>query len=160
MHHKVFLQSLEFGDEVDIMAPLGRFTFDSTQEVDELVFVATGSGVAPFRSMIMSMLQEGNEKRPITLYWGLRYVEEMFWENDFQDLSESFENFKFHPVISKAVDEWPLCKGRVTDCLSMHETPVNGGYYLCGSPHMIEDITKLLQEKGVKEENVHFEKFF
>lgn len=155
-----FLQSLELGSEVDVMGPLGRFVFVQGGSEEELAFVATGSGIAPFRSMIMSMLQEGTERRPMTLYWGMRYVEELFWLDDFQDLAEHFSNFKFHPVISQAAEAWPLCRGRVTDCLNIHDIPVNAAYYLCGNAHMITDVQALLKQKGVAEENVHFEKFF
>ena len=142
------------------MGPLGRFTFAEGGAEDELIFVATGSGVAPMRSMIQELLQDKDEARPMTLYWGLRYVENMFWENDFQDLSEKYKNFHYHPVISKAITQWPLCKGRVTDCLSVHEVPTNGAFYICGNTRMIDDVNKLLQEKGVSKENIHFEKFF
>lgn len=155
-----FLESLEFGDEVDVMGPLGRFTLKEGGNEEQIIFVATGSGIAPFRSMVLELLQEKGETRPITLYWGMRYVEELFWQNDFQDLAEEYENFSFHPVISKAIEEWPLCRGRVTDCLRVHEVPVNAAYYLCGNAAMIEDVNGLLQEKGVVKENVHFEKFF
>jgi Na+-transporting NADH:ubiquinone oxidoreductase subunit NqrF len=110
--------------------------------------------------MILELLQDKGEKKPITLYWGMRYVEELFWQNDFEDLAEEFPNFHFHPVISKAAEQWPLCRGRVTDCLSMHDIPTNGGYYLCGNAKMIEEVNMLLQKRGVKKENVHFEKFF
>ncbi|GIK84293.1 MAG: phenol hydroxylase [Patescibacteria group bacterium] len=155
-----FLQNLQIGQEVDLLGPMGRFIFQAGGTEEELVFVATGSGIAPFRSMIMSLLQEGTERRPMTLYWGMRYVEELFWLDEWQDLAESFANFKFHPVISKAVEEWPLCRGRVTDCLSMHEVPVNAAYYLCGNAKMIEEVNTLLPQKGVVIENIHFEKFF
>lgn len=155
-----FLQSLQFGQEIDLMAPLGRFVFNHGGNEEALIFVATGSGIAPFKSMIMSMLQEGNERRPMTLYWGMRFVEELFWLDEWQNLAESFNNFKFHPVISKAVDEWTLCRGRVTDCLSIHDVPVNAAFYLCGNAHMIADVTTLLGQKGVNPENIHFEKFF
>lgn len=155
-----FLQNLELGAEVDVMGPLGRFIFQPGGSEEELIFIATGSGIAPFRSMIMSLLQEGTERRPMTLYWGMRFVEELFWLDDFQGLAENFSNFKFHPVISQAVEQWPLCRGRVTDCLNIHGTPVNAAYYLCGNAHMIADTRALLEQKGVAEENVHFEKFF
>ncbi len=155
-----FLSSLQIGQEVDVMGPMGRFVFVPGGTEEELVFVATGSGIAPFRSMIMSMLQEGTERRPMTLYWGMRYVEELFWLDEFQDLAESFSNFKFHPVISRAIEEWPLCRGRVTDCLNIHQIPINAAYYLCGNAKMIEEVTALLQAKGVATENIHFEKFF
>ncbi|MBU0974115.1 hypothetical protein KKD03_00230 [Patescibacteria group bacterium] len=155
-----FFKNLKFGNEVDAMGPLGKFVLVPDKGEDELVFVATGSGIAPFMSMILNLLQDVNEKRPITLYWGLRYVENMFWENEFQDLVDEYKNFKFHPVLSKALEEWPLCKGRVTDCLAIHDVPVKGCYYLCGSTKMIEDVSELLLGRGVKAENVHFEKFY
>ncbi len=155
-----FLKNLEFGDEIDVMGPLGKFTLAPDKDEDELVLIATGSGIAPFRSMALYLLQELAEKRPVTLYWGLRYVEDMFWENEFQDLVESYDNFKFHPVISRAVEEWPLCKGRVTDCLAVHDLPAKGCYYLCGNTKMIEDVDELLKSRGVAAEDIHFEKFY
>jgi NAD(P)H-flavin reductase len=155
-----FLANLQLGAEINLMGPMGRFVVQKGGNEEELVFVATGSGIAPFKSMIMSMLQEGGERRPMTLYWGMRYVEELFWLDDFQDLAESFANFKFHPVISKAIEEWTLCRGRVTDCLNIHEIPINAAYYICGNDRMIEDVNTLLQQKGVVKENIHFEKFY
>jgi len=157
-----FFENLEFGAEIDVLGPMGEFTLDveNNETSDELVFIATGSGIAPLRSMILHLLQNLKEKRPITLYWGLRYAENMFWENEFQDFVESYDNFKFHPVLSKAIEEWPLCKGRVTDCLTIHDVPVNGSYYLCGGTGMIADVSKILQDSGIVKENIHFEKFF
>ena len=120
----------------------------------------TGSGIAPLRSIIFDLLQVKQEKRPITLHWGLRYVDSLFWENEFQDLVERFPNFHFHPVISRAVDGWTLCRGRVTDCLSTHELVPNAGYYLCGGKPMIETVVTLLTDKGIAPEHIHHEKFF
>jgi len=155
-----FLRNLKFGEEVDTMGPLGKFVFDDNKDADELVFVATGCGITPLRSMIIDLLRNKKENRPITLYWGLRYVKDLFWEDEFQDLVDDYKNFKFHPVLSKAVEEWPLCRGRVTDCLSIHELPLKGNYYLCGNNKMIEDVSGLLQTKGVKKEDIYFEKFY
>lgn len=155
-----FLQSLKFGDEIDVMGPLGRFKLATNNDENEIVFIATGSGIAPFRSMVLYLLQELGEKRPITLYWGLRHEADMFWQNDFQDLVDEYENFKFHPVLSRGSEEWPLCKGRVTDCLAVHDLPTKGCYYLCGNAKMIEDVNSLLLSKGVVAEDIHFEKFY
>lgn len=155
-----YMRSLQFGNQIDILGPMGRFVVNKQGTEDEIIFVATGSGIAPFRAMVLDLLQDKAEKRPVTLYWGLRYITDLFWANEFQDLVESYSNFKFHPVISKAIEEWTLCRGRVTDCLNIHEIPVNAGYYLCGSAPMIKDTQALLLQKGVSEQNIHFEKFF
>ena len=122
--------------------------------------MATGSCIAPFHSMVLHLLHEKQDTREITLYWGLRYAQDLFWQNDFQDLAEAFPNFKFHPVLSKAPDVWPLCRGRVTDCLSVHGAPATTGYYLCGNDHMVKDAITLLQQAGVPVEHIHHEKFY
>jgi len=90
----------------------------------------------------------------------------MVWVEEFENLVEHFPNFSFHPVLSKAPEEWPLCRGRVTDCLGIHNlssgdvTPEETGYYLCGNTHMIEDVKKTLANRGINESNIHHEKFY
>lgn len=161
-----FMQNLQFGQVIQIMGPMGKFVVDRAKATDpvhpekELVLIATGSGIAPFHAMVLDLLQDQAETRKITLYWGMRHVHELFWQNEFQDLVESFETFSFHPVISQPIPQWTLCQGRVTDCLVGHELPPQAGYYLCGSATMITDVRALLESKGVLPENIHFEKFF
>ena len=159
-----FFKQLQFGQEIEVMGPLGHFFVTDedleSSRIKEFAFVATGSGIAPFRSMVLDLLHNKQETRPITLYWGLRYVQDLFWENEFQDLVEQYPNFKFHPTLSKAPLEWSLCKGRVTDCLSIHELSADTTYYLCGGTAMINDTVKVLESRGVNQEDIHFEKFF
>ncbi len=159
-----FFKQLQIGEDVEVMGPLGHFTITSddlhSSRVKEFALVATGSGIAPFRSIILDLLHNKQEQRPITLYWGLRYTQDLFWENEFQDLVESYPNFRFHPTLSKAVPEWSLCKGRVTDCLSIHQLTENTSYYLCGGTKMIEDVVNVLKSRGVAETDLHYEKFF
>lgn len=155
-----FLQKLKLGDEVKLLAPLGQFVIDTSGVEQAIVFVATGVGVTPFRAMLLDLLQVKNDQRPITLYWGLRYAEDMIWQDEFQELAEHFPNFHFHPVLSKASQEWPLCRGRVTDCLGVHDLPENAGYYLCGNEQMIQDIKNVLASKNVAPERIHREKFY
>ncbi len=155
-----YLGALEFGQTVNILMPMGMFTIADHSQEDSLKLIATGSGIAPFKSMILDQLQIKHDTRPITLHWGMREVRQMFWQDEFQELAESFPNFHFHPVISQATPEWPLCQGRVTDCLKTHEFSPKAGYYLCGNAPMVKDVMAFLQEKGVKADQVHHEKFF
>jgi len=62
--------------------------------------------------------------------------------------------------MSQARQEWPLCRGHVTDCLAIHAVPVNAGFYLCGNTAMVQDVKKVLIDKGVAEANIHHEKFY
>lgn len=160
-----YLSSIKPGDEIAFYAPSGRFTIlqpdtDLGRDEQALVFVATGSGITPIRSMVLDQLHQKEDKRKIILYWGLRNENMMFWQEDFLLLSETYKNFSFHPVLSQASDEWPLCRGRVTDCLSIHPFLENAGYYLCGNHEMIEHVQELLLGKGVRKEHIHSEEFY
>lgn len=155
-----FLEKIQLGQEVKVLAPLGRFTVPQDPAEHALIFVATGSGVAPFRSMILDQLQLKGDQREMILFWGLRHENLMFWQDEFLELSESFPNFHFHPVISQATPEWTLCRGRVTNCLSVHTLPENAGYYLCGNDAMVKDVLTFLDAKGVVPAQIHHEKFY
>ena len=164
-----YLVSLKPGDEVEFLAPLGKFMMVEVgvpvarggKTEEELVFVATGCGVSPIRSMILDLLETKKDKRPIKLLWGLRYVDDMFWEEDFRKLAEFYSNFEVDITLSKPPEDWPLCSGRVTDCIGKHEFNFGkSGFYLCGNREMIEEMRRLLSGKGVQPSNIHYEKFY
>ena len=128
---------------------------------EKLLFVATGSGISAIRSQILDLLQTKKDKRQIHLHWGLRYVEDIFWEEDFREMAEFFPNFHFDLVLSRPPRKWPLCSGYVTHCVVAHHNDFSKlGAYLCGNGKMIVDMKKLLAEKGVSAEHIHVEKFF
>src|SRR5690606_28448211 len=134
--------------EVRGLGPLGRFVIPPISDVNidqnkEIVLIGTGSGVAPLYAMVCDQLQVQQTTAPITLFWGMRHANQMFWQDKLMDLSKNFPNFKFHPVISRPMDGWILCSGRVTDCLRVHEIPITADYYLCGNNQMISDVQAL-----------------
>lgn len=160
-----YLTNLKFGDEIELLGPMGQFylapTNTETGTAEQaIVMVATGSGITPFRSMLAELLQVQHDQRPIYLHWGVRNEANLIWLDELADLEEAFPNFKFHPVVSQPLPQWPLCRGRVTDCLATHELPINAGYYLCGGKPMIESVVELLANKGIAPQHVHHEKFF
>lgn len=159
-----YLCSLQDGEAIEALGPMGRFVVPSdvatTSAESALQFVATGSGIAPIRSMILDQLQVKQDQRPITLYWGMRHEQDLFWVQEFEELVRSFPNFEFHPLLSQPTDIWTLCRGRVTDCIKTHARPENAGYYLCGSESMLKDMRQLLQSMAIAPERVHFESFY
>jgi NAD(P)H-flavin reductase len=155
-----FFKNIQFGAEIDILAPVGRFVIPDDLAVDDLVFVAIGAGIAPFKSMIEDQLRNKQDQRQITLYWGMRHPEDLFWLDELEDLDDSFANFHFHPTLSQAPTAWTLCRGRVTDCLSVHSLSANAAYFLCGNKQMVSDVTALLIGQGVNKELVFIEKFY
>ncbi len=167
-----FLKKLPLGKRVEILGPLGRFVvLEDVSEKDQdqlkgerkFLFVGTGSGVVPLRSMILDLLRNRKETRPIRLHWGLRYEEDVFWLDNFQRLMEEFPNFVLDLVLSKPNNGWQLCWGHIQDCLKRdvfsHEDMGEWEAYVCGNQKMVEDIRELLEKKGVDKERIYFERF-
>ncbi len=157
-----YLKNLKPGDEVSFMGPLGRFVLSQDKDKEKkLLFVATGSGIAPLRSMVLDLLVTDKDKREIWLYWGLRYVEDMFWEEDFRMKHQFHQNFNYQLMLSKPPDErWPLLSGYVTEEIKELEIGSDWGVYLCGNERMMEEVKKITKEAKVGKDQVHFEKFF
>ena len=157
----LYLQSLNPGETVTFMAPGGQFVIAPDPTEQKLAMIATGSGISAIRSMVLNLLQTKNDSRPISLHWGMRYPEDIFWENDFRMLEKQFPNFHFDLVLSQAPPGWPLCTGHVTDCLPKHYPDFSGlGVYICGNKKMIEEVSAFLTQRGVLPQNIHHERFF
>lgn len=162
-----FFKSVKPGDGVEFRGPAGGFVVAESSgsigmEEDELIFIANGSGIAPIRSMILHLLQTKKDNRPITLFWGMRHIQDLFWVEDFNQLQQDFPQFKFEVILSQPPDTgWDLSRGYVTDLVvGRIENFERKGYYLCGSSAMIDDATELLQSKGVKHLHIHRERFY
>jgi len=155
---KFFLEK-NIGDTVKVMAPLGMFVLDKTTHRKK-VMVATGTGIAPFRSMILDYLVQGGTD-DVTLYWGMRHEEDLYWVGEFQKLSHTYPNFRFILTLSKPQDSWQGKQGRVTEHVIQEEHNLAGtDYYLCGNRMMIKDIETQLLAKGVPVVQIHKEMYF
>lgn len=154
-----FLRQLAFGTSVQVVAPLGQFVVKDDPEVEQLIFVASGSGIAPIKSMITDLLQIKNDKRAVTLFWCMRHDSELFWLDFFSDLQKSFPQFIFVPVISQPSANWQLSTGHVTDYLQQLEKVDKTQFYLCGNPQLIESAKQILANKNVPQTRIITEQF-
>jgi ferredoxin-NADP reductase len=153
-----WLNNLKEGDEVGFIGPSGKFIYQENKK--NSFFIATGTGVTPFKSMIQNQLESGN-KGDIKLLFGLRHISGVFYKDFFQDLSDNHDNFNYKITLSRPENEdWDGEKGRVTDYLrNLDLDNEDSNYYICGLKAMIDEVLSILTEKGVPEENIHFEKF-
>ncbi len=159
-----FLKNVSIGDTVEVLGPLGRFVVNDSSRTNNLLFVATGSGIAPVYAMINDLLINKRESRQIRLHWGLKNEANMFWFDNFERLMEQYPNFVFDPVLSQPDSDWSLCSGHVQDCLKRDFPSTSEGLkgwegYVCGNPVMVEQVSTLLVELGMKSESVYHEKF-
>ena len=128
--------------EKDILrfeGPLG--TFFLREDSDKpIVFVASGTGFAPIKSIIERAFHAGIE-RPMTLYWGGRRPEDLYLAELAGRWQQEHDNFTFIPVISDALpeDNWNGRSGFVHRAV-MEDFPDLSGYqvYACGAPVMVE----------------------
>lgn len=150
-----FLHNLKAGDRVQGMGPLGTFHF--YEDGRDSVFVATGSGIAPFRSMIHDKLHKGT-KNGLTLVFGNRFAEDIIYRKEWEETAARHPNLKVHFVLSRA--EGTGLKGYVQDHLAdtVRDLP-SKNFYICGLKNMIDAVEQKLLSLGVAKERVHFERY-
>lgn len=150
------LKLMEPGEELDMVGPMGHMFIDEPEDKD-MVFIAAGTGVAPFRSMIMHLLESGFD-RHIWLLLGARTEDTVLYRDLFQDLSEKHDNFTFVPVLSR--QNWEGEMGYVQERVSKYvEDPERALAFLCGLPRMVEETRQTLEELGFDRRNVLQEKY-
>ncbi|MCX7953509.1 MAG: hypothetical protein N2654_07795, partial [Deltaproteobacteria bacterium] len=131
--------------------PKGTMTLERLNNHTTVVFVATGSGVGPFKPMILEILRSEQAKdMNLVLVQGARTISELHYRNLFEDLMTKHHKFKYLPYVSREnVGNSSLSAGRVTDFIKNSEfDPKSTLFYLCGNPTMIQDVKTILTEKG------------
>lgn len=143
-----YLFGLRVGDETQFKGPTGAFYLRDDPARD-LLFVATGTGIAPLRSMLYALSERGFP-RPVTLYWGLRSQRDLYYQDELEALARAHPNFSFITTLSRPEDGWTSERGRVTPLVEARIASVqNLAVYLCGNEGMIKDVTAVLQKKGL-----------
>lgn len=143
-----YLFSLHEGDSVTFQGPNGSFSLQEKSGRD-LVFVATGTGIAPFRSMLSTFLEQ-SEAGTLTLYWGLRSQRDLYYQNELEALARRYPNFSFITTLSRPEHGWIGSTGRVTTLVENNIASVsNVTFFLCGNGAMIRDTTAIVRKKGL-----------
>lgn len=153
-----FMLALREGDAFRFRGPFGVFVVPDAER-RPLVFVATGAGVAPLRSMIHDRLERTTDGS-LELLFGNWSEEYLFYDEEFRTLAEHDKRFRYTPTLSEPSVAWQGERGLVTEILQRREAIAGRPYFICGSPAMVNDTRTVLAARGVPEQDVHFEKFF
>jgi len=139
-------------DLLRIEGPKGTFFFrESTKPI---IFLATGTGIAPIKAILDKLDELGSELK-LFLYWGNRKPEDFFWQPNYQNL-----DLQFIPVLSKKDEAWTEQLGYVQDyALADHENIGNTDVYACGSLSMIESAKALFIKSGLEEKYFYSDAF-
>ena len=153
-----FLHGLKAGDKVTATGPLGRFTLPDPLARDS-VFVCTGSGIAPFRSMINDLFDR-KSGRNVYLVFGNRHEEDILYRREWEALARSHPNFRANLLLSRPRDGWSGPKGYVQDhIVPFVPDPLAKDFFICGLVKMIDAVQEKLLSLGVPKEQIHFERY-
>ena len=143
-----YLFSLWEGSRTEFKGPAGAFYLRDDGAKD-LLFVATGTGIAPLRSMILAQL-ECASAQSVTLFWGLRGQRDLYLQDELQALALAHSKFSYVTTLSRPEPGWEGASGRVTALIEQRIPSVtNLAVYLCGGSGMIKDVTARLHAKGL-----------
>ncbi len=157
-----FVEILKAGDEFDVMGPFGFFTLEKTGALEDenpIIFAATGTGIAPIRSMVVDLLNNKKSKRDIYLFYGQRYDNEAYFLNDLYKLAEEHINLKFIPVISRPGETWKGEKGYIHEHIKKMPVIKEARVYVCGRSETVKIISDDLVNFGYPKDKVFYEKF-
>ena len=155
-----YLCNLRIGDEIRITGPAGkRFLLPTDMEHHDYVFFATGTGIAPFRGMVMQLLKgpNGPTRRDIWLIAGAPYTSDLLYHELFVEFERKFENFHYLQAISREPQSPGQTRGTYVDGLIASELerlqPVLARsstlLYLCGVAGMQFGIWRRLALLGL-----------
>jgi CDP-4-dehydro-6-deoxyglucose reductase len=138
----------EVGKEFDVLMPLGQFVLKDPGP-RSVLFVATGTGLAPFFPMIHE-LRKNHGSTNTNLVVGCRFVEDMIMSEEFSALEKVWPSFHYYPVLSRPEDGWTGEHGHVQDVMKRRFLNLaNFDVYICGVPEMVNDVKELcVQLKG------------
>ena len=141
------LSSIDIGARIAFAGPFGYFIFQSHQR--KPVFVATGTGIAPFYSMLRAGISD------VILLHGVRNPEELYFASEFKKSAKNYVAC-LSEAAKKYTDYYP---GRVTDYLQKELPWDIYDFYLCGGGEMIRDVILLVDERFA-ESNIYTEPFY
>ena len=150
------LFKLQPGDSIEAKGPMGSFMMPADNS-KPLVWIAGGIGITPFRSQMKYLLDKA-EQRDITLIYSNRTINDVCFEDLWEEANKKIKTFKYvQTLVDEVPDNWSgetgvvdkeMIKKAVDDITSCE-------FYVSGPEPMVEAFKPMLQEMGVKEEDIH-----
>jgi ferredoxin-NADP reductase len=155
-----FLCDMTAGDEISCQGPFGDFILRPPMR--DTIFIATGTGIAPFRSMLHWLLADAarHESKQLWLLFGNRTEHDIYYHQEFLKLSAAHTNFHYLPTLSRGALDWKGLRGYVQE----HVPGIIAGRtdmhaYICGLDKMIKANRELLKSVGWDRKSIRYEKY-
>lgn len=153
------LKDAKVGDEFLIRGPFGHFVL-SENEGKSLVFCGTGTGIAPFKSMIKAEAKKENP-RPMALYYGGRNADDIAYLDEVASWAPNLKIFLGFSRELSSVDipGAVVAQQRITTFLEETDFPENTEVYICGNGDMVVSVRAIFDEKGFSKDQIFQERF-
>ncbi|MCF7898593.1 MAG: FAD-dependent oxidoreductase [Candidatus Pacebacteria bacterium] len=149
------------GTKVLFDGPYGFFYPE--EEYNEIVMIAGGIGVTPFRSVIKDIVDKKKNTK-VTLFYSNQYIKDISFLNELDEISKNSSQIKVIHCLTQEKTKHPLVNeySRISEKLLKKQlvTFTGKSYYICGSIHFVNDFWKLLKDKEVSESDIFTESFF
>ena len=147
----------QIGQTLMMEAPLGSFYLREAER--PLVFIAGGTGLSAFLGMLDNIAEQPCQP-PVRLYYGVNTEADLCEQNRLTAYAERIKDFSYHPIISKASEQWQGKSGFIHEHLDKNQlTEQSFDMYLCGPPPMIEAVKTWLDEQAIEDCHIYSEKF-
>jgi len=160
VHEGIFsphLFQLKPGDAVEMSAPLGFFVVRNPEK--PALFIATGTGIAPFRGMVPAYLGHAHAQE-LTMIFGVRQAANIYYRDEFEALAAKHANFRFWPTLSREDPAWQGRSGHVQiHVLEALADRRDLDVYICGLKAMVDDVRAILKGLGFDRKQIIFEKY-
>ena len=170
------LFALQAGDQI-FLGPkfTGMFTLDMVKEDANLVMLSTGTGLAPYMSMLRTILKPSMKNHFVVVH-GARHSWDLGYRSELMTLRNICNKLTYIPIISRPAKERTKWGGQVgyiqdvwqnkTTLLPFEANPDNTHILLCGNPAMIDEMVEILEKEGFTEHtkknpgNIHLERYW
>ena len=155
-----YLCGLDEGAQITFQGPFGDLIL--RPPLRDTVFIATVTGIAPFRSMLHWLLADDSrhQGRQFWLLFGARRQQDLYYREEFDKLAAQHANFHFLPTLSRADDGWKGLRGYVQQHLGEvvgMRTDMHA--YICGLDKMVKANRELLKSLGWDRTSIRYEKY-
>jgi ferredoxin-NADP reductase len=155
-----YLCDLNEGAEIRAQGPFGNFIL--RPPLRDTIFIATGTGIAPHRSMLAWLFADPSrhQNKQFWLIFGSRTQRDIYYHDEFTQLAANHPNFHYLPTLSRGSDSWPGLRGYVQE----HVRALAAGHtdrhaYICGLDHMVSANRELLKSLGWDRTSILYEKY-
>lgn len=149
---------VEVGSELLFRGPQGVFTLPERIDKD-LYLICTGTGIAPFRSMVEYIYRNNVPHKNIYLIFGCRYTKDSLYFEELNELQSKLSSFQYIPTYSRETGENQIRKGYVHVVYEeiIGSNKPDAQFYLCGWKNMVDEAKQRILALGYDKKDIHLE---